>query len=348
MQRSILSIGILSNRNFAASHEAIESAIHFCRKNKYQLVVSDNSGDAEKETKLRALMQEENLRYIKSPACTMTENWFNTFNGTDGDFVLIMGDDDRIFSFGESPAFTDLPKNVVGIRPNLVGYTEPAGISRLNFSPIQSPSAPDRIVEHLKTSNGANMGIFTFWRREIYKSIMDLWFLHYPTKGTYSDWAVMNGLVSSGNVILDPMSCYFYNLQNWVGDAAFIQSQIEKAFIVSGLPAGASDYAIFFNAIDSFIFINRADSPLSAEERLPSAMFCLDLCLKQYIQNLPQNSKHVSGMKILKLSQKLAETDSLPKLFQLILDIIATIQPGLEDRYKTFYEKAIGKSWGEF
>ena len=231
-------------RRFVSARESIESAVRFCIKQNMRLVVSDNSGSPEKATALKPLMQgHENLVYLETPPCGMMDNWFLTFNETKSDFVLMMGDDDTIFSYGDAPTFTNITPDVVGIRPAVMGYSDEGGIIRSYTSEITAPHPTQRVMDHLQTSSGANLGIFTFWRRDIFKSIMDLWFGPHPSKGTYCDWAVMNGLISSGTVLRDPSSCYFYNLQNWMGDAQAVQQMVEKAYTKSGLPPTAAAYS---------------------------------------------------------------------------------------------------------
>ncbi|TNE32751.1 MAG: hypothetical protein EP349_00935 [Alphaproteobacteria bacterium] len=344
-----LAIGIPSNRPFETCRESIESAVNFCRKSGYHLVVSDNSGDEVKAEKLREMMADDNMNYIETPPTDMMTNWSTAFDATAGyDYVLMMGDDDTIFGFGPSPSFDNIPADIVGIRPGVFGYADLKGIICVNTSQITSKNASERIAEHLTTSNGSNIGIFTFWRRDVFKSIMDLWLGPHPTRGTYCDWAVMNGFVSSGRVMSEPGSSYFYNLQNWAGGAKQIEEQVERAYTKTGLPKGSSAYSRIFNAVDSFIFVNRKDSPVSPQERFVTGAFCLDLYIKNYLNNLPRNTAHTNSAKIEKISQKLVGNDSIPSIFSVFAEILDAVKPGLAAKYKQFYKEAIGDEWGVF
>lgn len=295
------SIAMPSNRAFKDSRIGIDSAELYCT-DKAQLSVADNSGDINKKNAYQG------KAFIRTcDPCGMIDNFYNAFNATTGDFVLIMGDDDRIFSVNE-PAF-DVANDVVGIHPSVVAFTAKDGIIRGDATEINADTAKGRIQQHLAQCNGANLAFFSFWRRDVLKSIMELWFHHHPTKATYCDWAVMNALASSGKVVRDTSTVYFYDLSNWVGDAGFIAGQVEKAFCNSGLPKEAVQFAPAFQAIDSFIFINRQDSPVPAAERLEAAMHC--------IGDMDWNAA---------------------------LDMVA--QFGLEDKYRAFYLHATGKEWG--
>lgn len=348
MTAARLSIGIPSNRPLAQSRSAIESARAFCLRNGYNLVVSDNSGEAAKREWLKEVMQGDGLIHIDSPPCDMIDNWFQTFHATTGNFVLIMGDDDTIFAYEDAPAFTDLPDDVIGIRPVIAGYGTEQGVIRTYASGISAERGAERVLEYFKTSNGANLGILTFWRRDVFEPIMNLWLKSHPTKATYCDWAVMAALSSSGKVIRHPTACYFYNMQNWLGDTAFIKSQVEKAYARGGLPAGSVAYERALNAIDSFVFTFRSSSPLSYEERFIAAAFTMDLYLKPYRENLPLASTHPNAAAINAASQKLVGLDDIPSVLNALLDIVEAIQPGLAQKYRDFNKAATGQDWASF
>jgi len=276
----------------------------------------------------------------------MMQNWFAAFNGTDGDYVLMMGDDDRIISLGSSIDTGGIAPDVAGIRPTILAYLDPRGITNINFAGINSDKPAERIIEHLKSSNGANLGIFSYWRRDVFKSIMELHFLSHPTKGTYSDWALMNGLVSSGKVIKAPMSCYFYDIKNWMGDADFVQRQVERAFEASGLPGSAAAYATVLNALDSFIYVARKDSPLSREERISTGLFCFTMLLENFSQRIPAAATHPNAKEISGLAHKLIGNRNAAGLFDIAIGIVAALQDGLDEKYKAFFEEATGYAYG--
>lgn len=342
------SVGVPSNRKIDEVGASLDAIITHCKKNKYQLVISDNSGEEKKEKILRQMMQgDDSLVYLKTPSCGMLENWFHAFTATKGDFVLMIGDDDKLFNVGPKPDYDFLPKDIIGIKPNVIAYTDAAGLIRVNSNGVQSETAADRVREYYQNANGANLGMCSFWRRDILQSIMELWFLHHPTKGQYCDWAVIAALVSSGRIIQDLASYYFYDLSNWHGDAHFVKSQIENAFLKSGLPAGASAYAALFNALDSFIFINRHTSPVDAAQKWEAAMLCFNSHLNSYVDGLDQGGvEHANAKHIRELSRTLASQEDLVSIFKVIFDILEAIQPDLGVRYERFYEYAIGKKWG--
>lgn len=304
VKKTKLSIAMPSNRNVELSRKSIDCSLDYCHEKNLQLSVSDNSSCEEKKELWNGYQF-----YIPSKPCGMIENFYNAFDKTTGEFVLIMGDDDRIFSINE--ANFDVASDVVGIHPSIVAFTAKDGIVRGDATELNAETAIGRVKQYHAQCNGSNLAFFSFWRRDLLKSIMDLWFLHHPTMATYCDWAVMSALASSGKVIRDTSTVYFYDISNWMGGETFIKSQVEKAFVNSGLPKEAAQHSSIFQAIDSFIFINRQDNGLRPGEALIAAQHCIG-------DNFDWNAalEFVDGF-------------------------------GLKEKYQHFYLHATGKEWGE-
>lgn len=337
-----------SHRDLPSSATAIQSALGFCRKEGLQFVLSDNSQDPAKEKEYAAL-QRDGFQYIKSPPCGLIENWQQTFEAADGEFILMMGDDDTLFGF--APQQDDLCKvqdDVVAIKPSLFAYAETKGVLKTDITPILSSTAQQRITENLKNSSGTNLGFFSFWRKSVIKSVMDLWMIHHPTKGAYGDWAVMHGLISSGKAVMHPSLCYFYNLQNWFGPPEKISTEVDRHYVNAGLSPGSGAYQLLFIGIDSFIFIGRKDSPVPDKEREQAATACLSFYLQGYLKNIPQTSSHPNAQDIAALSRKLIGNTTVEQIFNVISDILDAIRPGLGRQYRDYYAFAIGKPWGTF
>lgn len=342
------SIGMPSNRPLATSKSAIESAHAFCQRNGYNLVISDNSGDAEKAAFLRGLMTGPGMHHIDSKPCGMMDNWFQAFHATTGEFVLMMGDDDTVFAFETAPAFDKLPADVVAVRPAVMGYSEKGGIIRVNTHDNPEENPMQRVMHNLTTAQGANLALFSFWRRDVIEPVMNLWYGPHPTKGTYCDWAIVNALTSSGRTLRHPSGTYFYNLQNWMGSNQQIQEQIEKAFTKTGLPAGSSHYDRLLNAVDSFIFINRKMSPVAERERFIAAVLTLQLYIKSQLDKPDLGARHANAARIDPLVEKLRGLDDIPQIFAMLAIILDEIQPGLAARYDHFHKEATGYAWGDF
>lgn len=292
------SIAMPSYRSYALSHGAIYAAENFKLLIECDLFISDNSGDASKSGPYTT----------KTLPCSRTENFLNAFNGTTGNFVLLMNDDDRILSIADVDI--DIPSDVVGIQPTVEMFSPSAGILKISSMYNVEAIAQDRLIEWTKSSGGTCHAFFSFWRRDILGSLLDLWANHHPTKGGYLDWAITNGLISSGKVIRDPSVIYFKDISNWVGDDTAVKKERSRIYAECGYE-GLAEHEQIMIAIDSFIFVNRKDSPVAPDERLKAALTCL-----------------------------------FPYTFPQVEEVLNKFD--LMDKYREFYLYAIGKPWGEF
>lgn len=253
------SIAMPSHRNYDESAAAVNSAYRFGG----EIMISDNSGD-DRKSGLPGV--------IKSPIdCPMLENFMNAFNGTTGDFVLLMQDDDRIFRLFDSSDIITAEPDVVGIQPTIQAFAPSHGVAVIYTLPLMQEMAQDRVIAYQESCKGSNLGLFTFWRRDVLASVMNLWCVQHPMKGAYNDWAVVRALVSSGKVIRDTGTIFFKDISNWTVDAA---AETRKLYRDCGYEHMAQHNQLL-NAIDGFIITARKDSPVAYDERIRAALTCL-------------------------------------------------------------------------
>lgn len=345
--RTSLSIAIPSNRPLARSGQGIESAVSLCKNYGVELAVSDNSGEEEKKKHFENLITGDGLIYKPSPPCPMIENWFKAMNASEGDFVLMMGDDDRVMALGDLPDTGIMADDIVSIRPNVIAHHDKKGIVQVNSNEINAQSPMERIMDNLRAGEGLNMALCSFWRRDVFKPMMELHYDHHPTRGIYCDWAWVNALVSSGRVMRAPTMFYFYDVHNWTGNAEAVYKQTEKAFTSCGLPEGSAAYHRLFNAIDSFIYIARSFSPLSAIDKIQTAVICLNLYLMPFAAKITADTLHANSQEIYNIAKMISGQKDIHIIFDLIARLLAAIQPGLDTSYKAFYKKAVGATWGQ-
>ncbi len=282
-----------SNRDFGRCRKSLDNVYAFPAEVK----VSDNSQCPNKASAYP--------KVIKSDPCKMMENQYKAFLETTGDFVLLMGDDDLIISLDDSDIKVD--PDVVGLLPIVQAFTLSNGVLKIHAEPITGITAADRIAEFGESCGGSNLAFFSFWRRDVLGSILDLWCNYHPTKGAYADWAISKALVSSGRVAYYPQVCFFKDMANWAGDQDSIYKESKRLFRNCGYEH-LFEYQQFLQAIDGYIFTNRKDSPIPEAERLEAARSCL----------FP-----------------------FPPID--VLKILESI--GMADSYRAFFKHAIGKEW---
>ncbi len=290
-----LSIAMPSHRNYRDSYDSIYAAEQWCANTpKRNIFLSDNSGD---DSKKRAYGRDV-------PPCSMMDNFLHAFNRTDGNYVLLMQDDDKIFSLSDGNI--NVTKDVVGIIPHIQAFTPDMGVIKAYSIPNPHETATQRVQEYAYNNGGSNLALFGFWRRDVLGSLLRLWAQH-PLQPAYGDWAIVYALMSSGKVMRDPSTVYFKNISNWAGTAEEVSEEKGKLFRASGVEH-MLPYITLLQAIDSFIFIMRKDSPIPYLERYGAATTCLS-----------------------------------PYTFEQVMAVLE--ENNLGDQYREFFKHAIGEEW---
>ena len=341
-----LSICMPSNRDHIESKGSISSALNFCDLTNSELVVSDNSNDIRKSNFWKNL----NLNFFKYDAEAPTEsnnNWYNALSKSDGLYAGILSDDDLILNI-DQPAveYKEIfNNNVIGIKPIIQLWNEAVGTYKVNNFNISDNTAKLRLVNYLKNANGNNTTLYSFYNTSIFLDLLRLSLFH-PTKGGYTDWAFVAGLVSSGKILVDSSKLLLYKNTNWFGNQEFINEQDRKLYKNAGLNDRAYLFGKLFRALDSFIYILRETSPLNRLEAVEAALYIYEINLMGFINEIKINGNNFQDFEK-KLVTKIESSKHNQERLELSLNIIESLDYSLSKKYKIFYKKSIGQSWGE-
>ena len=211
-----LSICMPSNRPWATSRGAIESALAYAEKTGARLIVSDNSRDPEKREVLQNRCS-PHLLYHYSPSEQASGNWLEALSLADTPFLLPMGDDDQIhFSAGETPVdLSALPDDVVGVRPQTQLWTAQTGICQTECYTIGAASPAERLHEFTRKVMGNNSIYYSLYRTSAFVPLLRFFTQAHPTNGGYCDWSLTFALVAAGRIVHDPSLIYRYDLGIW-------------------------------------------------------------------------------------------------------------------------------------
>ena len=290
------SLCIPSNRPYTESRRSIESGISYCRsRNESQLVLSDNSKDAEKHKIFQEKIRSPN-RYLWNPDANASANWIAAAEASDGDLIGFLADDDQIIYVNDATTDTNI-NSASGMRPSVVVWDKTHGAIGLYNFDITSNNPSDRLKEYFNKCQGNNTTMYSHIKRNLWLSIARL-LTHHPMPIGYYDWAIVLGYIAEGPIKADKSTIYIYDNRNWRGSQEEINSSTQALFSKNGLPTRLSIFLSFFLAIDSFLIINRNDSSLQKREREDVAMFALICYLNNFLQNLNQRKKYLNAGEI--------------------------------------------------
>ncbi|MBB4066930.1 hypothetical protein [Gellertiella hungarica] len=335
---SLLSICMPSNRNLAASRKSIEAALAFAEARDAQLIVADNSEDAEKAAWWQG--RSDRLHMLDTRGKAVFDNYLATIMAAQTPFILQLGDDDMIGIDASVPSFdlATLPDDFMGVRPRTELTVTGQGVVRSKTFSIDSPTPSGRIREYSEKAKGDNSAFYSIFRREPYLGLMRLFGNHHPIKGGFADWAMALALFAYGRMAYDPSIIYQYNADQWSTPEKTAARNLQL-FQDVGMPPHTTLFQPLLMTLDVFTFVARPGTPLSREEALDAMSVIGGEMLNGFLNQVVRQPKDYSE-KIGYLAELArAETDAFAR-FQLALIMVDDLKPGLKDAYVRFYQMA--------
>lgn len=339
-----LSICIPSNRPLAEARQTIESALTLTRFEGIEVAIADNSGDDQKEAYCRSLAS-PCVRYLRADGTDMDANWQNARRLSSGEYILYLADDDLLFAMpGASLCDLSVPSGAVGFRPQMLMYAQGHGLYDLSSFAVTGARAGDRIKDYFKKNGGSNTTFYSAYRREVISELMDVT-LDHPIRGGYKDWALVLGLLSSGEVTAHKDLAYLYNNNNWVSSEQ-IEHSSERAFTGAGLPSRTKMLSLLLTGIDAFILIARESSPIGMEERLEAATYTL----LQYLQAFAGSVEALAAMpgttsaQVAALKALVGSLSSPLEALMSGFQVIEQYLPGYGEKYFAYFRQVLGRA----
>jgi hypothetical protein len=331
-------ICIPSNRPLATSKEFLESAIDYAGKCGMAVVISDNSGDPEK----LAFFQNgpDYLTYLSDSPDDAPGNVLAALSAVTSDFVLMLGDDDRVaYREGAAPFdFSTLPADIVGVKPRIELIGADGGIMDVNDFTIDAEDAAARVIEYSRKMRGGNSTYYSFFRTKEFHDIYRLFVTHHPTRAGNSDFAIVYALLASGRLLHDPNTTIRYDNARWhyIGSAA---TAIDTILKTAGVPPEAQPYMLLFHFLDSYVLIFRNTSNLPLIERYRAAYAVTVMYLNRLLHRREQfpASFPLAGELFAPLEEALkADDPDLDRIFHIAGLIADRLKPGLKERYDNY------------
>ncbi len=333
-----LSICMPSNRPWARSRNAIESALAYAERTGARLIVSDNSRDPEKRAQLQNLSP--HLHYHYSPSEDASGNWMEVLSLVDTPFLLPMGDDDELhWVDGKVPVdLARLPADVVGVRPQTQIWTADAGVLRTETFAIEAASPAERLLEFTRKVMSNNSIYYSIYRTAAFIPLFRLFVTAHPTNGGYCDWSLSMSLFAAGRVIHDPSFIYRYDLGGWDKEEAILQSK-RSLYERAGLPADADKFVSLLNFLDVHIFTLRSSLSLAAADRNEVLLTNGSIAMSAFLRDVRERPGDYDEV-VCYLAELIEAERDIQSIFQLAVLLADCVKPGLKDGYVRFFQSA--------
>jgi len=341
-----LTIAMPSNRDVLESATSIQSTLNYVNlRNDTEFCLHDNSGDRSKAEKYKSLVN-KSFSYIDASGFGVVQNWLGAINSGNGDYLNMIGDDDYLFSVG-SPVKYEINKELAGYVPNFLVWNNEDGVTEKRNFGITGTTASDRIKEWFKNANGINVAVYCAIKKNLLSEIWSLGINSHPIKAPYWDWAVGCALVSSGKLHQDKSSIFVYNNQNW-RTIKKTTSLVKKMFDSAAINNRAPLFILLLHAIDSFILIARATSPVERNEIIQAAQFAFATYCSSFIDSFRKDKSFFLPREVATIEMIDTNSGGFQGLLNWALNVIESFEPGIVDGYKEFYSASIEKHWGYY
>lgn len=329
-----LSIIMPSHRNLKQARAAIDSALTYCRARDAILIVSDNSGDPAKRSHYAQVSGP--LIWIDGGDAPIFANLVLALDAATTPFVMPMGDDDAIEVVEGEPPFdlASLASDHAGVFPRSLVFSARRGVMQTKELAVTAEDADGRMEQYIAGAQGNNSFYYSMFRRAFYQPLMHAFVEHHPTRGLYSDWALLLSLVCYGKMARDGATLFRYNMENW-DSADRIAQMRDRLFHDAGLPPEAVRFEPLLMYLDTFVFAMRLAGPVPKAERPKLGAAITRRLLGSFLakvaaepEGYDETTRHLAAMAG-------EETDSFTR-FQIALLMVDRLQAGLKDRYLAF------------
>jgi hypothetical protein len=333
-----LTVCLPSRSNLSEARQTLDSVRHLSGFPGIEVVVSDNSDDATKRTQLQSWASDR-FRYLRSEARDVIGNWTHALRHAGGDLACFLSDDDQLVALpGFEADRLGVGAQAAGIRPQMALYTEERGLYSFTRFEIPESRAIDRVRAYFERNGGANTTLFSCYRRPLLTDLLEAIDAHHPTRGGYTDWSMVLGLVSSGPLLADHRLLYVYNNRNWAS-APDIARNTRRTFADAGLPDDTAQILQPLTALDSFATICRASSAVPADEKIEAAWFAVVTYFDGFAARLREpafaDSLDAARREIATAVVRDARTH-VDKLAACLMVVEAWL-PGLAQRYQHYF-----------
>ena len=340
-----LTICMPSNRDLIDSRGSISSAINFCDLTNSELIVSDNSNDI-KKSNYWSNLNLNFLKYDSEAPSDSNNNWYNALSKSEGLYAGVLSDDDLILNIDHPVMeYNEIyNNNILGIKPIIQLWNGSVGAYNINNFNISDDTAKLRLISYLNNANGNNTTLYSFYNKKVFLDLLKLSLSH-PTRGGYTDWAFVAGLVSSGKILVDSSKLLLYKNTNWFGTQEYINEQDRKLYEKAGLNERLYLFGKLLRALDSFIYVIRKNSPVTREEAIDAAFYIYEVNFKGFLNDIKINNINYNNFEK-KISLKIDIASHIEEKLNLTLDVIESLDSELSKKYKIFYENALETEWG--
>jgi hypothetical protein len=224
-----------------------------------EVLIRDNSGDAQKRERLRSFRR-EHCTILSVDPCEPRENYAALLHLAKGEFLFCLGDDDMYFS----RAIAALPGMIggAGTQPDVVGITAPCliesskGVAVASYTGVDEHDVTRRVSGYLQHL-AANVMMYSPMRRTIVERVFGI-IAGMPCSLSFHDQITCLLYLLNGRFVRLPRVIYGYDFGPWE-DIQSAQRRDMAFYKAAGLDPAISKLHWFLCGFEGAILIRNGD-----------------------------------------------------------------------------------------
>jgi hypothetical protein len=340
MRTTKISILIPSNRdNFHTIGALLQLAVF--DENKYEIIVRDNSESNIKFDILKKISH-SNINIVFSKHCEGEENFYELFRLASGEFVLFLGDDDRLFWDGLNSIYDEISKVASSEKRIYSGAYLITGGNRdfiYNYTDLDSQDTNLRIINFTKSKS--NYIFYSVIEKGLYTEMFSF-LKSMPCLFLYSDQILTLFLLCRSNVFVSDRILINYDYSEWNTTEKAI-SKDRSYYLKNGLDPEIDQLHILLQAIEGYLFLkSKLNYNCGLNNLDTSANFWFNSKYNSFLKNTRSistvNDTHKACNK-LKLKLSNLKSIDVNELLNHICEVMSISNIKVSEKYFNFWSK---------
>lgn len=307
--------------------------------NKYEVIIRDNSESKNKFDILNNLPN-TNFKVFFSNHCQAEDNFLELLKLATGEFILFLGDDDRIFWDGLNSIHNKICTNPSKDTKIYSGSYLITGANRdfiYNYTDLHNEDANQRIINFINSK--ANYIFYSVIETGLYKEMFNF-SKSMPCSFSFSDQILTLFLICRSKVFVTDRILFNYNYSEWNTTKKAIEKD-RSYYIKNGLDPEIDEIHILLQAIEGYIFLKSQLN--SAYTNLDTAAtFWFTNKFNSFLNNIRSvaNSNNTyKACQELKSSLSCKTSIDVNKLLLKVCEIMSISNSKLSENYFNFWSK---------
>lgn len=331
------------NKGMVARARITEIASFAC--DGIEVLVRDNSGDADKTLFLKSLEASPRCLFLSVPECTHPVNLLESVRAASGEFVCFASDDDLLFERGLKKTLALLQEQNSEDVSGAVGtyiVEQPTGSSFCRYAPLNTGDVAKRVGGYLGMQ-GPNLLFYSTVRRTVALRTFELMFDRYPHRLSFTDQLASLLYLLSGRFLDVDRLTFAYDNLFW-SDIKTAADRDLLYYDMSGIDPAMSRLHWLMCGVEGALLIQSRYAGVAADKRYECAALWFSIMVRRFMGDTRSTNSPLDA-RMAVVARKCKDkypSMNLDKLLDDICDALALSSIEKAEQYKAFWKEQEG------